>query len=210
MKYQLKSKTIFNRSADGSSAFDWSADGSSAFDWSADGSSAFEREDARKPSRDGGVIEDERCNASLRRHWRTSRPRSAGKYFLFGLIILVCLNIACESPSLKANKSAVNKTPENKVNDFQSDLETMKTAKFDYIFVFRRKDGGVLDGEDKSYIKTNSPASTNRFILSDDDKAVIAGSGYEFPAANLEALRNRFDVEDYSTPKQANNQNSGK
>lgn len=116
----------------------------------------------------------------------------------FGL--LVCLNIACESPSLKANKTAVNK-PENKAADFQSDLETMKTAKFDHIFVFRRKDGGAFDAEDKAYLKANSPAVTNRFILSDDDKAVIAGSGYEFPPENLEALRQRFDVEDNSPPQ---------
>ena len=78
----------------------------------------------------------------------------------------------------------------------------MKTAGFDHIFVFRRKDGGVLDGEDKVYVKANSPAATNRFILSDDDKAVIAGSGFEFPTENLAALRKRFDVEDFSAPKQ--------
>lgn len=118
----------------------------------------------------------------------------------FGL--LVCLNFACESPSLKSNKTAANK-PENKVADFQSDLETMKTAKFDYIFVFRRKDDGVFDAEDKAYLKANSPAATNRFILSDDDKAVITGSGYEFPAENLNALRIRFNVEEYSPPKQS-------
>ena len=81
----------------------------------------------------------------------------------------------------------------------------MKTAGFDYIFVFRRKDGGVFDAEDKTYLKANSPAVTNRFILSDDDKAVIAGSGFEFPAENLEALRQRFNVEDYSSPKKTVN-----
>jgi hypothetical protein len=91
---------------------------------------------------------------------------------------------------------------ENKISDFERDLETMKTANFDYIFVFRRKDGGVLDGEDKTYLKANSPPVTNRFILSDGDKAVITGSGYEFPPENLETLRKRFNVEDYSTPKQ--------
>lgn len=116
----------------------------------------------------------------------------------FGLII--CLNFACESPSLKANKTAANK-PENKAADFQSDLETMRTAKFDHIFVFRRKDGGAFDAQDKAYLKANSPAATNRFILSDDGKAVIAGSGYEFPPENLEVLRQRFNVEDNSPPK---------
>ncbi len=83
---------------------------------------------------------------------------------VLGLIFAVCLNSSCQSPSLQANKTNVNKVAENKANDFQSDLQTMKTAGFDYIFVFRRKDGGVLDGEDKTYVKANSPAATNRFI----------------------------------------------
>ncbi len=126
-------------------------------------------------------------------------------YFLF-LIIFICLNIACESPSLKkANKAAANNTLENKVAVFESDLQTMRTAGFDYIFVFRRTDNGVFNAEDKTYLKENSPAATNRFILSDDDKAVIAGSGFEFPPENLEALRKRFNVEDYSLPKQVVN-----
>ncbi len=120
----------------------------------------------------------------------------------FCLIVPVFLNVACESPSLKANKTAANQMPENKTADFESDLETMRTASFDYIFVFRRKDGGVLDSEDKKYLKANSPPVTNRFILSDGDKAVIAGSGYEFPPESLETLRMRFNVEDYSTIKQ--------
>ena len=127
------------------------------------------------------------------------------KHYFFIILfwlLFVCLT-ACQKPPSKMINTAANKTPENKVADFQSDLETMKTAKFDYIFVFRRKDGGSLDGDDKTYLKANSPSVTNRFILSDDGKAVIAGSGYEFPADNLEALRKRFNVEDYSSPKQA-------
>ncbi len=146
------------------------------------------------------IIDGERGNASLRWRWRASRPRSGWQHLLVLLILLVSFNLACVSPSLKANK-AVNKLPENKPASFESDLETMKTAKFDYIFVFRRKDGGVLDSEDKAFLKANSPPATNRFILSDDDKAAIAGSGFEFPAENLETLRKRFDIEDFSMPK---------
>ncbi len=123
---------------------------------------------------------------------------------LLGLSVLLSLTISCESPSLTVSNTTVNKIPETKADIFQRDLETMKTAGFDYVFVFRRKDGGVLDGGDKGFLKTNSPASINRFILSDDDKAVIAGSGFEFPAENLENLRKRFDIENFSTPKETN------
>ncbi len=129
-----------------------------------------------------------------------SRSAAGWQQLLVLLIVLVSFNLACVSPSPTANKTS-NKTIEPKPASLESDVETMKTAKFDYIFVFRRKDGGVLDGEDKSFIKANSPAATNRFILSDDDKAVIAGSSYEFPAENMANLRKRFNVADYSAPK---------
>ena len=76
----------------------------------------------------------------------------------------------------------------------------MRTANFDFIFVLRRKDGGKMSDEDKRYIKTNSPAETNRFIVSDEEKAVIAGSKFKFAPENLKILGERFAVEDFSKP----------
>lgn len=87
----------------------------------------------------------------------------------------------------------------------------MKTANFDYIFAFRRKDGGVFDSEDKKYLRANTPPGTNRFVATDEDRAFIAGSTYAFSPENLQALRNRFLVEDYSKPeaeRQDANQNT--
>ena len=122
------------------------------------------------------------------------------------LIISAFLNVACESPSLKANRATESPTPENKQTPFEQDLQTMKTANFEYVFVFRRKDGGKIDGEDKTYLKTNLPPNTNRVLTSDDDKAVIAGSHFIFPPENLEILRKRFNVEDLSEQKQTNSE----
>lgn len=125
----------------------------------------------------------------------------ANKYFfnwlIFGLVILALVNVACESPSLK-KKDRVAPVAENKQTAFEQDLQTMKTADFEYIFVFRRKDDGVFDSEDRKYLRANSPPATNRFISTDDDKAFIAGSKYKFPPENLETLRQRFNVEDFS------------
>ncbi len=117
---------------------------------------------------------------------------------IFCLMMLALLNVACESPSLKANRAAP--TPENKQTGFERDLQTMKTANFEYIFVFRRKDGGAFDSEDRKYLRANSPPETNRFISADEGKAFIAGSKYKFPPEYLETLRLRFNIEDYSTP----------
>jgi len=122
------------------------------------------------------------------------------------LIVLCCVSLAsfaCTNQRLlKSNKNVSMTSAENKQTSFESDLETMKIANFDYIFVFRRKDGGAFDGEDRKYLRSNSPAQINRFVLTDDGKAFIAGSKYIFPMENLETLRMRFNVEDYSAVKE--------
>lgn len=124
-------------------------------------------------------------------------------------LIILCgvslVSFACTNQRLlKSNKNAATTTnpAEQKQTSFESDLQTMKTANFDYIFVFRRKDGGEFDSEDRKYLRSNSPPQINRFVLTDDGKAFIAGSKYIFPKENLETLRMRFNVEDYSVVKE--------
>jgi len=116
------------------------------------------------------------------------------------LILLTLLNFACVNQSLLKNKNVPAVVGENKVSDFERDLQSMKTADFDFIFVFRRRDSGVFDSEDKKYLRANTPTGTNRFVSTDEARAFIAGSRYPFLPENLEALRSRFLVEDYSKP----------
>ena len=122
---------------------------------------------------------------------------------LTGLIFFSLMNFACDNRSFeKANVSESSAAPEQTQSNLASDLQTMKTANFDYIFVFRRKDGGAFDGEDKKYLRANAPVETNRFVSTDNGKAFIAGSKFKFPPENLEILRTRFNVEDYSVVKE--------
>ncbi len=115
------------------------------------------------------------------------------------LIFFSLMNFACDNRSFeKANVSESSAAPEQTQSNFASDLQTMKTANFDYIFVFRRKDGGAFDGEDRKYLRANAPVETNRFVSTDNGKAFIAGSKFKFPPQNLEVLRTRFNIEDYS------------
>jgi hypothetical protein len=128
---------------------------------------------------------------------------------LFLLIAAAFFSFSCQ-PNAAILESSKNATSERAnsleaannqpKNSFARDLETMRTANFDFIYVFRRKDGAPLDADDKKYVKLNSPTETNRFILSDEDKAVIAGSKYKFAEQNLMALRDRFNIEDFSKP----------
>lgn len=117
---------------------------------------------------------------------------------LFSATLLLSANFACNYNSFeKPNVNAVTANVENQQSAFESDLQTLKTANLKYVFVFRRTDGGTFDGEDKKFLRTNLP-TTNRVILTDEGKAFIVGSNYKFPPENLEVLRLRFNVEDYS------------
>lgn len=117
---------------------------------------------------------------------------------LFSAMFWLSANFGCNYNSFeKSNVNAAPTNAENKQAAFESDLQTLKTANLKYIFVFRRSDGGAFDVEDKKYLRTNLP-TTNRVILTDENRAFIVGSNYKFPPENLEVLRLRFNVEDYS------------
>lgn len=124
------------------------------------------------------------------------------------VIILASLNFACVNQSLLKDNKNVAIVEENNVSEYDRDLETMKTANFDYIFAFRRKDGNVFDADDKKYLRANTPPGTNRFVSTEEGRAFIAGSRYAFSPENLVALRNRFLVEDYSKPEAQAAQNT--
>jgi hypothetical protein len=84
---------------------------------------------------------------------------------------------------------------------FEQDVQYVRDGQFTYILVFSRKDGGVFDKDDVDYLKANSPGQTNQWLKTDGGRHVIAGTNFEFTPENLEALRQRFNVEDYGSGK---------
>lgn len=124
--------------------------------------------------------------------------------------ILISLNFACQPNQSILNSgksdnsaSATNQAARPK-DTYESALGGVRRSGFSYIFVIRRKDGGQFTKEDKTYVRENSPAVTNQFVLTDEDRVVIAGSNYPFPPENLELLRKVFNVEDLSPAKDEN------
>lgn len=130
-----------------------------------------------------------------------TKKRKKIKYTAF--LILALMSLAC------ANQTILNSQPkpvpiepsEQPKDSFEKALRGVQSGDFTYILVFRRKDGGAFDTEDKRFVKANTPTETNQFVLTDEDRAVIAGSNYPFPAQNLETLSDRFNIEDYSKPE---------
>lgn len=88
-----------------------------------------------------------------------------------------------------------NSTPV--ITSFEADLEAMRTAGFSFIYVLRRKDGGLIDPEDKSVIRVQT-TQANRRVSADNGKAVIIGSNFQLAPHNMAAIYQRFSVDNYS------------
>ncbi|MGI8470360.1 MAG: hypothetical protein ACR2N3_18120 [Pyrinomonadaceae bacterium] len=143
---------------------------------------------------------------------RFLKSKNAAKIIILSLaIFLVSSGFGCSRVEENAvnNASPTPAAAEKKTDDFPESLASVQTGNFDFVYVFRRPDGASLTGDDKKFLKGNSPPYTNQWVLTNDGKTAIAGSNYKFMPENLEALKKRFTIEDHS-PKVGNgNQNSG-
>jgi hypothetical protein len=146
----------------------------------------------------------------MRRGEREMRRRGVQLYYIAVLMFLPLLITSC-GPNQKILNSAANSpTPETTANasdsetkapSIEQDIQAMRNADFNFIYVFRRKDGAVLDNDDKGFINAVTPAETNRRRLSDSGRAVIMGSNYRFPPDAMKALTDRFAMENFSKPE---------
>lgn len=133
------------------------------------------------------------------------------------LIFFLLIVLGCQPSKTVLNdrqptpEPSVASTPEIPVDDFQERLKSVQTGGFEFVYALRRKDGEVFTSEDKQYLRENLPPDTNQKQLTSDNKALIIGSNYIFPLVNLDALKKRFKIEDYSPkeeiPKKEENSN---
>ena len=82
-----------------------------------------------------------------------------------------------------------------------ADVAAMKTADFNFIYVFRRKDAAPLDASDRAFMNANLPYEINRKKISDGGQALVIGSNFRLPAENFKAMKERFAFEDFSKPE---------
>lgn len=80
---------------------------------------------------------------------------------------------------------------------FEVDLEYVRKGQYTYVWVFARKDGKPLDKEDGAYLRANAPQVVD-WIKTDEGKRFIAGTNFDLALGNLELLKKRFVVEDYT------------
>jgi len=80
---------------------------------------------------------------------------------------------------------------------FEADLDYVRKGQYTYVWVFSRKDGKPLDKDDGAFLRTNAPQVVD-WVTSDEGKKVIAGTNFDLAKGNLELLKKRFNVEDYT------------
>lgn len=99
---------------------------------------------------------------------------------------------------LKSGRESPNpasvESPKSTIDD---EINNMRTADFRFIWVIRRKDGGVFDQNDKAVLRANT-VEMNRRVLADDQKAIIIGSNSAPFRENFDALTKMFAVLDVS------------
>ena len=80
---------------------------------------------------------------------------------------------------------------------FEADLDYVRKGQYTYVWVFSRKDGKPLDKDDAAYLRKNAPQVVD-WVTTDQGKKVIAGTNFDLARGNLELLKKRFVVEDYT------------
>lgn len=123
------------------------------------------------------------------------------KLQVIALVLAGIFVFSCGRQSVDQIKS--NSAPEKKISEFERELKYMKTADFNYIFAFSRKDGKPLDSEDKKFLKHES-RTANRHTLTKDGKTAFVGTNYKLSDKSLEKLKKRFFLEDFSKSSEQN------
>lgn len=129
----------------------------------------------------------------------------ARKLLTPGLLILVMLItgillIACGggTNSNSSEGPGAQSSPIPPKVGFEADLEYVRKGQYTYVWVFSRKDGQPLDKEDGAYLRTNAPQVVD-WVTTDQGKKVIAGTNFDLALGNLDLLKKRFVVEDYTS-----------
>ena len=134
-------------------------------------------------------------------------PKNKQHNIYAGLIVLAFLGFACNSnlqtpnavnvSSKNTSNMAANQVVKKPLSDFEEKLNYVRNGRFTYIYAFTRKDGKAFNSETKDYVRTFSDPQTNQWVITEDEKTVVAGSNFRFQPVNFEALlkihRSSFD-----------------
>lgn len=122
-----------------------------------------------------------------------------------GLVLTVALLLAAcggststtNNDSSAASPAASPSVQASPLNDFEEAVRFVRNGQYTYIWVFSRKDGKPLTPADSIFLKMNAPQIVDLTATKDKTKA-IGGTNFNLEEGNMELLKKRFVVEDYS------------
>ena len=123
------------------------------------------------------------------------------------LVVTLLLLAAISSTScsdLKTNSgspvspSAQSSPAPSPQSGLEADLAYVRKGQYTYVWVFSRKDGKPLDGNDGAFLKTNAPQVVDWVTSDPGKKYVVAGTNFDLAKGNLELIKKRFNAEDYT------------
>ncbi len=118
-------------------------------------------------------------------------------FLIAGLVLTSCNN---SNPNTVSSSSSPPEQPSpvsTPKMGFEADLDYVRKGQYTYVWVFARKDGKPLDKNDGAFLRTNAPQVVD-WVTTEEGKRVIAGTNFDLAKGNLELLKKRFVVEDYT------------
>ena len=115
-----------------------------------------------------------------------------------GLLFAACNH---EAPTNSTNSGSTANTAAvpspSPLTDFEEALRFVRNGQYTYIYVIARKDGKPFQADDNTFLKANAPQIVDLAATKDKTK-VVAGTNFNLEEGNLDKLRKKFVVEDYS------------
>jgi hypothetical protein len=116
---------------------------------------------------------------------------------IFVLLFGACGGHAPEPSNANTSPEAPASPAASPLTDFEEALRFVRNGQYTYVYVISRKDGKPFTPEDSDFLKTNAPQFVDKAATKDKTK-VVAGTNFNLEEGNLELLKKRFVVEDYS------------
>lgn len=116
---------------------------------------------------------------------------------LFAALPLASCSGGNTNKAPSSSESPAQSSPSPAKTGFEADLDYVRKGQYSYVLVFSRKDGKPLDKNDGAYLRTNAPQVVD-WVTTDEGKKVIAGTNFNLEKGNLNLLKKRFIVEDYT------------
>ena len=102
------------------------------------------------------------------------------------------------SANLSSNGSSTQGAAKGSpLSSFERDLQFVRNGQYAYVWVFSRKDGKPLDKDDGAFLRTNAPQVVD-WVTTDGGKRAIGGTNFDLEQGNMNLLRKRFVVENYT------------